>query len=515
MRQLALFLLVTWCFLALSKSAFAQPESDAKPKIDTDADLKEFVQKNSDIAGLNLSHSQVTDAGLKELSTLKKLTALRLRGLKITDAGLKSLAGLENLIELDLSLTGISDAGLKELHGLKNLFRLDLSRTQVTAAGVKELIEKVKVKSLDLTWTQITEAQQEEFEAAKGVALRQKVRLIQDGGGNKASEAAVAKGLIWLAKQQKGDGSWAGDGSMKTVVGATGMALLPFLSASYTHEGGPMFNSKESTLYVKRVADGLEYLLKLQKPAGDFGTQSMYEHAIATMALCDVYARTQDPKLREPAQKAVDFIVNAQHSAGGWRYAPGQAGDTSVTGWQVQALKIGHMAGLTIPKETMQNVMPFLDSVAGGQAQIGSTYGYTDKNGSPSMTAVGLLCRQYLGWDQKNPALIAGVGELKKLSPPEQGKQGALDIYYYYYASQVVHNSGGPDWHTFWNPRMRDWLIMLQVKGEFATSGSWEPDQSVTGSAGGRLFTSCMAILTLEVYYRYPPQYKNPAPMKP
>jgi hypothetical protein len=342
----------------------------------------------------------------------------------------------------------------------------------------------------------------------RSAATRKK--MVADGGGNGVSEAAVARGLIWLAKVQKANGSWESDGSAKAPVASTGIALLPFLAAGYTHKGGAQFSKKEMNKYVINVAKGVEYLLKLQRPTGDFGTQNMYEHAIATMALCEAFGMTQDPKLRYPCQKAIEFIVKAQHPAGGWRYGPGLAGDTSVTGWQIQALKSGHLAGLSVPKETLQKAMSFLDSVSGGTSRTGSTYGYTDKNGSPSMTAVGLLCRQYLGWGQHNPSIVAGIGELKKIAPPEQGKNAALDIYYFYYASQVVHNYDGPEWHIFWNPRMRDWLVKLQVpQGNGQNEGSWDPDQSITGSAGGRIFTSCMALLTLEIYYRYLPLYKK------
>jgi hypothetical protein len=348
------------------------------------------------------------------------------------------------------------------------------------------------------------------FQGRSG-ATREKMATA--GGGNKASEAAVARGLIWLAKVQKGNGSWESDGSAKAPVASTGIALLPFLAAGYTHKGGAQFNKKEMNKYVKNVANGIDYLLKLQRPTGDFGTQNMYEHAIATMALCEAFGMTQDPKLRYPCQKAIEFIVKAQHPAGGWRYGPGQAGDTSVTGWQVQALKSGHLAGLSVPKDTLQKAMSFLDSVSGGTSRTGSTYGYTDKNGSPSMTAVGLLCRQYLGWGQHNPSIVAGISELKKIPPKGSDPKipnPVLDIYYYYYASQVVHNYDGPDWHVFWNPSMRDWLVKLQVpQGNGQNEGSWDPDQSITGSAGGRLFTSCMALLTLEIYYRYLPLYKK------
>jgi hypothetical protein len=327
--------------------------------------------------------------------------------------------------------------------------------------------------------------------------------LLRAGGGNEKSEAAVSMGLEWLAKMQKGDGGWESDGSAKAPVASTGIGLLPFLAAGYTHKGGVQFNKKEMNKYVKNVANGIDYLVKLQRPTGDFGTQNMYEHAIATMALCEAFGMTQDPKLHHPCQRAIQFIVKAQHLAGGWRYGPGQAGDTSVTGWQIQALKSAQLAGLSVPKETLQRAMLFLDSVSGG-TQPGSTYGYTDRNGSTTMTAVGLLCRQYLGWGQHNPSIVAGISELKKIPPKgATAPNQVTDIYWYYYASLVVHNYDGPDWQVFWNPPMRDWLVNLQLANGISR-GSWDPDQNITGSSGGRLFTTAMALLTLEIYYRYP-----------
>ncbi len=259
---------------------------------------------------------------------------------------------------------------------------------------------------------------------------------------------------------------------------------------------------------------GIKYLLKRQQTTGDFGTTNMYEHAIATMALCEVFGMTNDPRLKAPAQLAVRFIVAAQHSGGGWRYSPGQAGDTSVTGWQVQALKSAHLAGLAIPKETLTRANQFLDSVAGGKTFTGTTYGYNTKGPVQSMTAVGLLCRQYLGWGPKNPGLIAGVDELKKVPPRDNKKKDnppTLDYYYYYYATQVLHFYGGPDWYDYWNPRMRDWLIDLQNKGSGPNAGSWSPDGKLTGSAGGRLVATCLCLLTQEVYYRHLPLYKREA----
>jgi hypothetical protein len=242
----------------------------------------------------------------------------------------------------------------------------------------------------------------------------------------------------------------------------------------------------------------------------------MYEHAIATMALCEFYGMTHEPKLNRYCKAATNFIVNAQLPAGGWRYGPGQAGDTFVTGWQIQALRSAHLAGFAVPNETIRKAMAFLDSVQAGQTIVGSAYGHTNtSDASPSTTAVGLLCRQYLGWDQKNPALVAGIQELKKQQPAENGESGVLDIDYLYYGTQVIHNYGGPDWQ-FWNPRVRNRLVKLQVgPGNAYNGGSWDPNPDpfdVTAKAGGRLFTTCFALLDLEVYYRYLPVYKNDNP---
>src|SRR5262245_19641193 len=217
-------------------------------------------------------------------------------------------------------------------------------------------------------------------------------------GGSFESEACVARGLIWLSKQQKPDGSWEIDGGHKSKIAGTGFALLPFLAAGYTHKGAPKesFNpadkEKRASKYPGQIDNGIKYLVSKQQATGDFGTNNMYEHAIVTMALCEAYGMTNDQRLKAPAQLAVRYIVNAQHSAGGWRYAPGQAGYTSVTGCHVQALKSAHLAGLAIPKDTLTRSGHYLDSCAGGTTFTGATYGYTGKAGSPSMTAVGLLC---------------------------------------------------------------------------------------------------------------------------
>lgn len=336
--------------------------------------------------------------------------------------------------------------------------------------------------------------------AGRSGATRQK--MLAEGGGNTASEAAVTKGLQWLVRHQKNDGRWVlMEATVSDDIAATALGLLPFLAAGQTHR--PSKDGQENP-YAKTVEYGLAYLRSKQKVNGSFtGARDLYGHAIATMALCEAFGMTQDPSLRKVAQSALDYLAKAQHPVGGFRYRPGEPGDTSVTGWCLQALKSGAMAGLSVDRQVTYKVGNFLDSV---QADRGAVYGYTSPGDRRTLNAVGLLCRQYLGWGPKNPILVAGVENLKR-TPPNRGLD---DIYYYYYATQVLHFFGGEDWEKSWNPKMRDLLIDTQDNSQTKDRhGSWAPDNYLTGRGGGRLTQTSLALLTLEVYYRHLPLYQR------
>ena len=117
------------------------------------------------------------------------------------------------------------------------------------------------------------------------------------------------------------------------------------------------------------------------------------------------------------------------------------------------------------------------------------------------MTAIGLLCRMYLGWTRENSALRKGADYLSQTGP------SSVDIYYDYYATQVLHHWGGSDW-TKWNEVLRDHLVDTQVKKGDA-AGSWTPTGDRGAAMGGRLYQTCLSVMTLEVYYRYLPLYQS------
>jgi hypothetical protein len=334
-----------------------------------------------------------------------------------------------------------------------------------------------------------------------------KQALLKAYGGTALTEDAVAEGLRWLSRQQKRGGLWSlkgpyqdGTTSENTEV-ATAMALLAFQGAGYT----PMASKNDA--FHRVVARGWRGLLRSQHEDGHFfgnlipQQQQLYTQAMATIALCELFGMTRDESYRDPAQRAIDYCVRVQSPEGGWRYQPGVDSDLSVTGWFAMALQSGRMAGLEVPSPALDRLSEFLDLV---QREDGSQYAYTPTDGATvTLSAEGLLCRQYLGWQHDDPRLRAGVAHfLTHL--PEWDKR---NVYYWYYATQVCHHMEGNDWQR-WNNVMRQLLPENQVK-RGPERGSWDPAGDRWGPGGGRLYVTCLSLYTLEVYYRHLPIYRK------
>lgn len=329
---------------------------------------------------------------------------------------------------------------------------------------------------------------------------RLRVMAIRQEGGTTLTEAAVARGLAWLAKQQRDNGSWSlEDGGHRGA--ATSLALLPFLGAGQTHLTG---------VYSDHVGRGLRFLLDRQRPNGDLRIDDreqfgMYVHGQATIVLCEALAMTQDERLRDPAQRAIEFIEAAQHPRGGWRYEPGEEGDTSVLGWQVMALQSAKSAGLQVSPDAFDLAGQYLEMA---QSQEGATYAYQPGH-SPThvMSAEGLLCRIYLGWNLSDPPLRHGAAILWEENPPSLDE---INYYYWYYATQVLHHHGGRLWEG-WNQALRNILVGLQ-ENSGRHAGSW-PIEGPHADVGGRIYCTSLAICTLEVYYRHAPIFRRLGPM--
>lgn len=361
--------------------------------------------------------------------------------------------------------------------------------------------------------------------AMNGRSKEVKRDLLSKYGGSTDTEKAVSQALKWLAlHQDKSTGGWTLSHSLIcngqcdhpgkkrfSVNAATGLALMCFLGAGQTHLEGE---------YKTTVFNGLSFLIKnmkFDKAAGinawyvggevnGIPMDDMYGHGIASIALCEAFGMTRDPALFDAAQAGVTFLTYAQNpSTGGWHYGPKGLGDTSVVGWQMMALKSGAMSGLSVDLDVVRRANVFLDQMSWGPNNGFYHYSHDSvrqKAGyNPSTTACAVLCRMYSGVSKEHPSIKSAIEQFDKDGPSPS------NTYYNYYATQVMKQAGGAAWEK-WNVLMRDKLLASQTTSGHA-AGSWYWDDGHSTESGGRFYTTCMATMMLEVYYRYLPIYSE------
>jgi biopolymer transport protein ExbD len=343
------------------------------------------------------------------------------------------------------------------------------------------------------------------------------------GTGSDAVQAA----LKWLARHQGPDGMWrcadfakicdaakacSGEGTGSDYdMGVTGLALLAFLGAGNTHTRG---------MHKGTVKNALKALKDRQTPDGCFGRKTgggvwIYNHMICTFAWCEAYSLTRSVLLESWAQKAVDFLVSCQNPDSGWRYGvrPGQS-DTSCTIWAVLALTSARLARREIPAGTFEGARKWLDKVTDGPSSRtgyltpgdpGSRLTSAHKNfdSSEAMTAGALAARMFMGAQPRDPVIEGGWALLEAGLPAWDKSTRKVDLIYWYFGTQVAFRRGGGDWQS-WATALGDALIPKQRKTGCA-AGSWDPS-GPWGSVGGRVYSTALAALALEIYCRFPPK---------
>lgn len=342
-------------------------------------------------------------------------------------------------------------------------------------------------------------------------------QLATQRGGSEQTEKAVRAALGWLAEAQSENGGWDasrfGSGHERVVLGhnrggagaeadtgVTGLALLAFLGNGHSHQHGS---------YRNEVARGLEYLRQRQRADGSlFGDAQLfartYCHSMATLAVCEAYAMTNDSRLDALARAATTYSLAMQHPTdGGWRYRRGDTGDTSQLGWQLMALKSAELVGIEVPDVTWTRIERFLRRVKRGNAGGLASY-RPDGPASRTMTAEAWFCHQLLQVDRSGTLNPDSIREAIESLSKELPSPGNRNLYYWYYATLALqqnqdHSPGSAEAWESWNHALTTALLTTQEN-----DGSWNAD-TVWGGYGGKVYTTALSALCLEVYYRYKP----------
>jgi hypothetical protein len=360
-------------------------------------------------------------------------------------------------------------------------------------------------------------------------------RAVKRFGGSEKTESAVEAALRWLARHQDADGAWDSlkwEGDNKDKVSMTGLAMLAFLGAGHTSKTG-LFKDN-----VKRAEKWLVDRLENENtkrgkycPYGWFYA-SMYSQGIGALALAEAYGMTKNTKLLKPAQAAIDYIEKAQGPYEAWNYhsKKGKTGrnDTSVSGWCLMALKSAKTAGLKVKGDAFQGAMAWLNAATSPSTGY-CTYAAKDinalkrLNGTMATCAAGMIMRQFMGATRNDPMVVAAAKSMTSylpewnidsksmFHPVPKGKNGT-NYYYWYYGSLGMFQVGGEYWKK-WNASMKKVLLENQRKGGPLDGtikdidGSFDPVGGGGVHHGGRVMSTALAALSLEVYYRYLPLY--------
>jgi hypothetical protein len=282
--------------------------------------------------------------------------------------------------------------------------------------------------------------------------------------------------------------------------GATGLALLAFLGAGYTHLSKDVHDTLCFGTVVRR---GLQWILKNQDPEGRIGGD-LPDHLFAAFAVSEAYGLTGSNLFKDAAQKAIDATLAAQIPGKGWGRTKEDC-DSVTTGWAVMVLKSAELSGLSFPRRGYEGARAWFDEVTddSGRAGLRKKGDRDPKAASPdTATACALMARIFIDRKKSDPRLKQAAAALVKDAP--SAGEGKADPDHWHFASVALFQFDGPSgehWKA-WSPGLKAAAVAPQDRAGCAR-GSWAPS-----AGGGRLAATARHLLALEVYYRYGPAFK-------
>jgi len=324
---------------------------------------------------------------------------------------------------------------------------------------------------------------------------------------------AIDKGLQYLVKTQRADGSWLNSGSYGSYPAVmTSLSGLALLASGSTPESGPYAkNVKKAMLYILRLAEaGTDGLIS--GPGGE--GRSMYGHGFSMLFLAQCYGmdvtKEFEQRIRKVLDRAVKLTARAQsdlgpqnNHAGGWIYTPTQNADEgSVTVTQLQALRACRNVGIKVPKSTIERAVAYLKYCQ--QPDGGICYSARARHGSrPAISAAAIACFYAAGiYDRQRGG---GGAEARMVEKLVAYCKRTINVhhtsghYYYthFYMAQGMYQRGGKDWREYY-PKIRDRLLKLQN-----VDGSW------MGDSVGTTYGTAIATIILQLPYGYLPIYQR------
>ncbi len=337
----------------------------------------------------------------------------------------------------------------------------------------------------------------------------ERLSLIKEADGDPKLDEHVVNALRFLKSTQAADGGWG----TQHRSAMTALALLAYLGHCET---------PESEEFGESCLAAMVYLINQAKKqngrlSGTRDTHQMpYEEAIATYALAEAYGmcrNMQIPDLRETVQAAGQFLIDNQHASGGWDYgyeeSSARGGDLSITGWHVQALHACAATKLDFKnRETcLRKAVRYIETL---QDREGG-FGYTGTNVAGqapwhTLTGTGMLCLQMN--DKPSSAAVRKAARYVLKSAPFSYDSADCDLYAHYYLALAMFQRGGEEWKNYQSRLIPALMQRQQADGSWPVPGGGQAVRSpgalfAQQSATAMHYRTCLATLSLEVYYRY------------
>jgi hypothetical protein len=334
---------------------------------------------------------------------------------------------------------------------------------------------------------------------------------------------AVERGLAWLASQQQRDGSFPTMPQGQPAVSA--FCELAFVAHGHLPAEGE---------YGERLVNSISYISGCQKPNGLMaliaprgatisrqvdhlvGSTAAYNHAIASLALCENYslggaavAQELEPIIEQAVQATLQmqkWQKRRDVDLGGWRYVNETAAgsepmdsDLSVTGWHLMFLRSAKNAGFDVPQEPIDEAVGYVRRCFIPRYNSFLLFASESNHQSRGMAGAGILALAHAGMHDAPETKQAGDFILRHDFNEYNvqntfGQTGWIDDRYHYGAfncCQGMYQLGGEYWEKFFPPLVRTLLANQQP------DGSWLAESHSEDGRYGNAYTTALVLLTL------------------